>query len=79
MKYLNYLKLLILLKIHTYIYIYIIFIQDGGRGGGLLKFNISNNFEISGIIEANGIRSDRDLLGGGSGGSIIIHTQSLYG
>ena len=51
----------------------------GGRGGGILFFNISNTLDIEGTLSASGDNYVGSQAGGGSGGSILIRTVLFEG
>jgi len=48
----------------------------GGRGGGVLYLNVSDTLSVNGEITADGkAPAEGHHAGGGSGGSILIHTN----
>jgi hypothetical protein len=50
----------------------------GGRGGGGLFFSVGNNLTVNGMISAGGLDGQSNS-GGGSGGSLQLHTTTLSG
>ena len=56
--------------------------NNGGRGGGRIWINVTNTFDIDGLVSANGAKGstvDGYVGGGGSGGSIWIYTDVIKG
>ena len=56
--------------------------EKGGRGGGRIWLNVTNTFHIDGTVSANGVMGENNYWtssGGGSGGSIWIHTDRITG
>ena len=54
----------------------------GGRGGGRIWLNVTDTLNINGNVTANGAEGMTQMgkkAGGGSGGSIWIHTQTVTG
>ena len=51
----------------------------GGRGGGVLWFNITNHAHIDGTISSSGGEALEPKSGGGSGGSVWIHCNLVTG
>lgn len=51
----------------------------GGFGGGKLHISVKEFLTVDGTISANGGRFKSQLAGGGSGGSILIHTHTIDG
>ncbi len=58
---------------------YSIFPHRGGRGGGRLELEISDWLTIDGDISARGGDWGSIQAGGGSGGSVFIHTRVVDG
>ena len=56
-----------------------IFPHAGGRGGGKLHLEVGNFLTVDGTISANGGDFESPRSGGGSGGSILIHTHVVDG
>ena len=55
------------------------FAGRGGNGGGILWFNVTNRFEVDGLVTANGEAGPERGAGGGSGGSVWIFCHELAG
>ncbi|WAR26294.1 hypothetical protein MAR_011998 [Mya arenaria] len=56
--------------------------DGGGRGGGRIWLNVTDTLHIDGSVTANGDEGKTvfgNLAGGGSGGSIWIHTDTITG
>ena len=56
----------------------------GGRGGGRIWLNVTDTFHVDGVVSVNGDSGSTDgsshvVSGGGSGGSIWIHCQTIVG
>lgn len=51
----------------------------GGQGGGVLFFNVTNFLIIDGVVTAKGLHGGSVNSGGGSGGSIWIHSYIIKG
>ena len=52
----------------------------GGRGGGILHFDVSFILEVEGRISASGqSATNATFSGGGAGGSILMRTDVLRG
>lgn len=52
----------------------------GGCGGGILMFNMTEEFRVDGVVSSNGGDSaSTSYSGGGAGGSIFIFTKELDG
>ena len=56
-----------------------VFPHAGGRGGGILKLDVQHFLTVDGTISANGGKFLSPRSGGGSGGSIMIHTHVIDG
>ena len=56
-----------------------LFPHVGGVGGGRLHIDVSDCFTIDGSVSANGGDWRSPQAGGGSAGSIFIHTRTLDG
>ena len=52
---------------------------DGASGGGRLWFNVTDTIFIDGLVSADGADAVNDGAGGGSGGSIWMHSNILKG
>ena len=48
-------------------------------GGGALRWIVSNNLHLDGLISAKGKNGKGSYSGGGSGGSILIETMNITG
>jgi hypothetical protein len=55
-----------------------IFLLQGGCGGGILRLNGRTKVKIDGTLGANGDDGET-LAGGGAGGSIYITTEEFDG
>ena len=56
-----------------------IFPHAGGRGGGRLRLEVGNFLTVDGTVSANGGDFESPRAGGGSGGSVLIHTHVVDG
>nr|XP_026694748.1 uncharacterized protein LOC104266654 [Ciona intestinalis] len=54
-------------------------VRAGGRGGGNVVFNVTNELQIDGLVEADGESVEVGAAGGGSGGSIVFHVNNMRG
>ncbi|KAK3576663.1 hypothetical protein CHS0354_004948 [Potamilus streckersoni] len=51
----------------------------GGKGGGILFWQVGQYIELNGLLALQGTDGQGTSAGGGSGGSLLIHTTNMTG